>query len=162
MALPNPGLDAVPFTPLPAEFLDKMNQNIESLANGTGFNEGAIPATAFAGGKYSETETPIGTWIDGRTVYRKVVITTMNLVSGADIWINHGITGLTNKFLLLSMQGCIVFGGQLNNSAGKSTLYHLEAIHHFTPLQINSTQIRFYGTFSWGSSGICLVLVYVK
>ena len=162
MALPNPGLDAVPFTPLPAEFLDKMNQNIESLANGTGFNEGAIPATAFAGGKYSETETPIGTWIDGRTVYRKVTITTTNLASGADSRINHGITGLTNKFLLLSLQGCIVFGGQLNNSAGKSTLYHLEAIHHFTPLQINSTQICFYGTFSWESSEICIVLVYVK
>lgn len=36
MALPNPGLDAVPFTPLTADFLDKMNQNIAALADGSG------------------------------------------------------------------------------------------------------------------------------
>lgn len=36
MALPYPGLDAVPFTTLPAEFLDKMNANIEALADGSG------------------------------------------------------------------------------------------------------------------------------
>lgn len=42
MPLPHPGLDAVPFTPLTAEFLDNMNENIESLATGTGLNDGAV------------------------------------------------------------------------------------------------------------------------
>lgn len=40
--LPNPSMDAVPFTILPAEFLDDMIENIESLAGGTGFNPGAV------------------------------------------------------------------------------------------------------------------------
>lgn len=35
-------MEAVPFTPLTAEFLDDMNDNIESLSFGTGFEDGAI------------------------------------------------------------------------------------------------------------------------
>jgi hypothetical protein len=42
MALPNPGMDAVPFTPLTAEFLDDMIENIESLSAGTGFGSKVI------------------------------------------------------------------------------------------------------------------------
>lgn len=48
MALPNPGMDAVPFTPLTAEFLDDMIQNIESLSSGTGFANGAITTNTLA------------------------------------------------------------------------------------------------------------------
>ena len=44
MALPNPGMDAVPFTPLTAEFLDDIIENIESLADGTGIGDGAVTA----------------------------------------------------------------------------------------------------------------------
>ena len=45
MALPNPGMDAVPFTPLTAEFLDDMIENIESLSDGTGLENNAIPSS---------------------------------------------------------------------------------------------------------------------
>ena len=44
MALPNPGMDAVPFTPLTAEFLDDIIENIESLSSGTGIGDGSITA----------------------------------------------------------------------------------------------------------------------
>jgi hypothetical protein len=44
MSLPNSGMDAVPFTPLTAEFLDDMIENIESLADGSGLDNGAIKA----------------------------------------------------------------------------------------------------------------------
>ena len=44
MALPNPGMDAVPFTPLTAEFLDDIIENIESLSSGTGIDDGSITA----------------------------------------------------------------------------------------------------------------------
>jgi len=50
MALPNPGMDAVPFTPLTAEFLDDMIENIESLSDGTGFENGAITTNTLADG----------------------------------------------------------------------------------------------------------------
>lgn len=42
MSLPNPGMDAVPFTPLTAEFLDNMIENIEALADGSGLDAGSI------------------------------------------------------------------------------------------------------------------------
>lgn len=48
MALPNTGMDAVPFTPLTAEFLDDMIENIESLSDGTGFETGAITTNTLA------------------------------------------------------------------------------------------------------------------
>ena len=48
MALPNPGMDAVPFTPLTAEFLDNIIENIESLSDGTGFQNGAITTNTLA------------------------------------------------------------------------------------------------------------------
>ena len=48
MALPHPGMDAVPFTPLTAEFLDSMIENIESLSSGTGFENGAITTNSIA------------------------------------------------------------------------------------------------------------------
>ena len=56
MSLPHQNLDAVPFTPLTAEFLDNMNENIESLARGTGLEPAAVKASnidfaTFANGK---------------------------------------------------------------------------------------------------------------
>lgn len=50
MPLPNPGLDAVPFTPLTAQFLDDMIENIESLAAGSGFDQDAIDTPSLAPG----------------------------------------------------------------------------------------------------------------
>jgi len=44
MAFPNPSMDAVPFTPLTAAFLDQMIANIEALAAGTGQNTNSIQA----------------------------------------------------------------------------------------------------------------------
>lgn len=40
--LPNPGMDAIPFTPLTAEFLDDMIANIEALSDGSGIIDDAI------------------------------------------------------------------------------------------------------------------------
>lgn len=41
--LPNPGMSFTPFDPLPASDLNDMVENIESLADGTGVDPGAIP-----------------------------------------------------------------------------------------------------------------------
>ena len=52
MALPNPGMDAVPFTPLTAEFLDDIIENIESLSSGTGIGDGSITAPKLDSASY--------------------------------------------------------------------------------------------------------------
>lgn len=61
MALPNPGMDAVPFTPLTAEFLDDMIENIESLSDGTGFEDGAITTNTLADNAVTAAKTS-GIW----------------------------------------------------------------------------------------------------
>ena len=48
MGLPKPGLDAIPFTPLTAQFLDDMNENIDSLSNGTGLEDDAVTTAKIA------------------------------------------------------------------------------------------------------------------
>lgn len=50
MPLPNPGMDFVPFDVLTAEEMDDLVENIESLADGTGFDAGAIGASDLASG----------------------------------------------------------------------------------------------------------------
>lgn len=42
MSLPHTNLEAIPFTPLTAEFIDNMNDNIESLSNGSGLEDRSI------------------------------------------------------------------------------------------------------------------------
>ena len=63
MALPNPGMDAVPFTPLTAEFLDDMIENIESLSDGTGFENGAITTNTLADNGVTGSKVDFGTFI---------------------------------------------------------------------------------------------------
>ncbi len=48
MSLPNPGMDAVPFTALPASFLDDIIENVEALATGSGLDTNAISASKLA------------------------------------------------------------------------------------------------------------------
>lgn len=48
MPLPNPGMSFTPLDPLPASDLNDMVENIESLADGSGFDAGAIDTAAIA------------------------------------------------------------------------------------------------------------------
>lgn len=61
MALPNPSMSFTPFDPLPASDLNDLVENIESLADGTGFDTGAITSTklteAFARGRFQNLTT---------------------------------------------------------------------------------------------------------
>lgn len=50
MALPFPGQDAVPFTTLTAQFYDETIANIESLAAGTGLDDGVVTPDKRSGG----------------------------------------------------------------------------------------------------------------
>lgn len=96
MGLPKPGLDAVPFTPLTAQFLDDMNENIESLSDGTGFEDGAI-GTAPIG-----DEAVTGDKIDKASVLSLVYPV-------GSIYINA--TSSTNPATLLGFGTWAAFGG---------------------------------------------------
>lgn len=45
-------------------------------------------------GGYSKEESIVGTWIDGKPIYRKVLTLTQSLANGASITIPHGISGI--------------------------------------------------------------------
>ena len=71
MALPNPGMDAVPFTPLTAEFLDDIIENIESLSSGTGIGDGSIAASKLDSTTYGTVDA--NGWKDYGTYFVKSV-----------------------------------------------------------------------------------------
>ena len=55
-------------------------------------------------GKYSTAETVVGTWIDGRPVYRKVLTGT---TPNGNIHVNHGITNFSR---ILNVYGWVLSG----------------------------------------------------
>lgn len=65
-------------TPINADNLNKIENELESLDTSN---------------TYSTTETAVGTWTDGKTIYRKVITRTTALPSGSTN-IAHGITNL--------------------------------------------------------------------
>lgn len=71
MSLPYPSMVFVPLDILTAEEMNQLVANIESLSAGTA---------------YTTTEQVVGTWVDGKPLYRKVYI--KNLSSGTETWID--------------------------------------------------------------------------
>jgi len=81
--LPNPGMDFTPLTPLTAEEMDNIVENIEAINNATiqtgSIADGAITkaklgADAMSNQNYSTTEIDTGTtWIDGKKIYKKTI-----------------------------------------------------------------------------------------
>lgn len=81
--LPNPGMDFTPLTPLTAEEMDDLVENIEAINNATiqtdSIADGAITkvklgADAMSNQNYSTSEIDTGTtWIDGKKIYKKTI-----------------------------------------------------------------------------------------
>lgn len=72
MALPNPSMSFSPFAILTAEELNDIVENIESLADGTGFNSGAIPTDALADKAVTSDKIDFATLPYGRIYYSTV------------------------------------------------------------------------------------------
>lgn len=79
--LPNPGMDFTPLTPLTAEEMDDIVENIEAINNAT-IQTGSIANGAITKAKlaqdaldnYSLSEVDTGaTWIDGKKIYKKTI-----------------------------------------------------------------------------------------
>lgn len=108
---------------------------------------------------YSATETIVGTWIDGKPLYRKVI--TYSKTGGGDFSFNHNIANIGNYWL----------GGESNiNSNG--TVYSLNMINTTQNLDyqwrkagITSTQIIGYiGEYTVGATAWIgtFVIYYTK
>ena len=103
---------------------------------------------------YSTTEIPIGTWIDGKKIWRKVINT--GNVSSATKVVAHGITGIT---WVVNAYGMIKTGG---------TWYHLDRISGSAANQqiaivVTSTEVQLVaGSDASFSQGSYVVIEYTK
>lgn len=112
---------------------------------------------------YSTTENATGRkWIDGRMIYEKVIKGSINIQANQNIYFNHGITGLTDSFEVISATGSIALGGSATNAIGKSLIPHIEDNNRLGLSLISKTRLRFLSSYPWGQSEFTLVLQYVK
>lgn len=82
MSLPYPSMVFVPLDILTAEEMNQLVSNIESLSAGTGLADGAITSDKIDSAAYTTTRKRIGTWIDGKPLYRQILVNTTNPMTG--------------------------------------------------------------------------------
>lgn len=123
-----------------------------------------IDFTTMPAYKYSTEEQDTGQkWIDGRTIYRKVVRGTVNMTGGFNTSsLPHGIQGLSNRWELIRYYGNMRLSGVLSNNPIKQALPYIEGTHQSGVTSIDQTNITISGSYNWGSSEISIVLEYVK
>ena len=94
MALPNPGMDAVPFTPITSQWGDEIIENIEALAAGSGLDDGVLDNTKLKTGSGiayrlgRDIKTSVGTVIpNAYTTYCTVNASSLN----KEVEIEYGV-----------------------------------------------------------------------
>lgn len=168
MSLPHPNIVFTPLTTITAQDHNNQMANVASLADGTGVNDGAITAdkidfTTMPDNKYTTAEQDTGKkWIDGRTIYRKVVRGTVNMTGNSTSRLAHGIQGLTNRWELIRYYGNMRLGGTLSNNHVKQALPYVENTHQSGITSIDATHVTISGSYPWGNSEVSIVLEYVK
>lgn len=178
MSLPHPNIVFTPLTTITAQDHNNQMANVASLADGTGVNDGAIVGsklknstvtadkidfTTMPGNKYTTAEQDTGQkWIDGRTIYRKVVRGTVNMTGNSTSNLAHGIQGLTSRWELIRYYGNMRLGGTLSNNPVKQALPYVENTHQSGITSIDATHVTISGSYPWGNSEVSIVLEYVK
>lgn len=150
-----------------ATFTDR--RKVATMIDGSNLAKKSVKAenidfTTMPDNKYTTAEQDTGKkWIDGRTIYRKVVRGTVNMTGGYNTSkLPHGIQGLTNKWELIRYYGNMRLSGVLSNSPSKQALPYIEGTHQSGITSIDSTDITISGSYAWGSSEVSIVLEYVK
>lgn len=158
-------LNFVPGEILTAAKMNLLAANDASFHDGTGIGDGSIQPEKLADSlkTYKSTEMDTGQkWIDGRTIYRKVVRGTVNMTGNSTSKLAHGIQGLTNSWELIGYYGNMRLGGTLSNNLVKQALPYIENTHQSGITSIDATHVTISGSYPWGNSEVSVVLEYVK
>lgn len=116
-------------------------------------------------GVYSTSEIDTGkVWIDGRTIYRKVLRGSFN-ATASTFTINHGISGLTTSYLMISFTG----GWKIGNGGSQVGVQMQSLMYREYPsgnyMFFNGIdQTKFFVTcsYGWGPTFYQIILEYVK
>lgn len=149
--LPNQNMDFVPLAELPASDLDKLVENIESLADGSGIGDGAIPAGKLAdGGIKGESIRIQKTTAQPINQNTNYTLTFQTAISGYDTSLfelnSNGIKILSNKIKTV----LVTVNCQLSHNH-KMILYVVN----------NSTQIAALASGEIGNGQIASIVVPV-
>ena len=106
---------------------------------------------------YSTTEQAVGTWIDGRTVYRKVFIidSVAAQTTEADVMICN--VGFNTQNKIISLSGAV---NSIGNEGGLPYAYRPNIFQFFSYLQDDS--VNFKGTWKYPLSNVRIILEYIK
>lgn len=114
---------------------------------------------------YSTSETDTGRkWTDGRTIYRKVIRSSLTVAATATNNVAHGITGLTTSWEMVRISGAIKLSSGGTNSGNQevSFAYRELAGHWFAHTSTDTTNVTFTASYAWGASWVTIVMEYVK
>jgi hypothetical protein len=106
---------------------------------------------------YSTTETRIGTWIDGKPLYRKVINAgTPSISSGGTISIAHNIS---NIGILKSVEATLV----ANNYTNQYPIPYISGSRNTSISNVTTTNVIIQSTSeSWSGHTLYIILEYTK
>lgn len=112
---------------------------------------------------YTAAEQDTGKiWVDGRTIYRKVLRGQFTIASGSNN-IVHGVSGMTSSLELVSMQGGLKIGaGGVTGGQEQSLWYRETGGNWINFVSIDATNMLFTSSFAWGNSYYSIIMEYVK
>lgn len=153
--LPNPGMDFTPLTPLTAEEMDDIVENIEAINNATiqtgSIADGAITkaklgADALTNLNYSTSETDTGTtWVDGSRIFKKTIIMTSATWTSStqEVKQAHGITNVAKWVKIEAVSDDGYWAQPLPNVFFSSQGYQSQAATNYmhTQLLVSGTDI---------------------
>lgn len=87
MSLPNPDMTFLSNTPGTASDMNKMVENDQALAGGSGLDDGSITPEKTTFTDHSTNETVVGTW-NGKKLYRKMFTGTLSAGAGVGVSTN--------------------------------------------------------------------------
>ena len=107
---------------------------------------------------YSTGEQKIGTWIDGKNLYRKVIFKTVKITANTNLVINSEIQNIDT---ITKIDG--VISSSLKNNYRQINTYNLEnnAISISMSASTNGN-ITIYSTDDWATPNIIITLEYTK
>jgi hypothetical protein len=102
-------------------------------------------------------------WVDGRTIYRKVLRGTVNIATGT-VNVAHGISGLTTAWELIRFSQAIKLASATNTN-GQNTIIHREpggSQNWAWFADMDQVQMQIAASYPWGNSWYTVVVEYVK